>query len=211
MKKYRYAKKNIDMILAFILLVCLIIIPVIPIVCLLIFFDNPGPVFYFQNRVGKDGKIFKIIKFRSMFIGAEKKLEKCIETGEYNPLDFKKETKDEYTRLGKIIRKTSIDELPQLLNILKGEMSFIGPRPIQQFEIESYLSKMGEEGKIILEMRESVLPGLLCYWQVSKDKDKISFHERMKLDIDYVQNISFIEDSKIFIRGILTVLRLGNY
>lgn len=209
---YSRVKRIFDVIFSvFILFLIIFIVPIIPIICLLIFFDSPGSVFYFQKRIGKNKTEFDMIKFRSMYTGSDEKLRNDIEAGLINPLDFKEASKEGYTRVGMILRKTSLDELPQLFNVIKGEMSIIGPRPIQQFEIDRYIHEYGATAIEKIDTRNSILPGLICYWQVNKNKNSMSFAERMELDDDYVKNMSLSEDIKIFIQGIFTVIRLGNH
>ena len=208
--KYFIIKNIIDRLSATLLLIILIIIPIIPIVSLLIKLESRGSVFYTQERVGKDGKLFKMWKFRSMEIGSDEILKKNIKNGIINPLSFKNESISSYTKIGKFIRKTSIDELPQLINIIKGDMSIVGPRPIQKFEIKSYLDVTGLVGEQNIILRNSVLPGLLCYWQTSDEKDKINLSKRVDMDLDYVNNLSLATDFKIILKGIKTVLSAKN-
>ncbi|MBF0713333.1 sugar transferase [Gemella sp. GH3] len=206
---YIIFKTLADRLLALLLLILLFIIPLFPIICLLIKLESKGPIFYTQKRIGKAGKTFDMLKFRSMEVGSDKFLKEQIKKGFIDPLNFKTEVTDNYTKIGKFIRRTSIDELPQLINIIKGDMSVIGPRPIQQFEIDNYV-KDSKENKSNIEKRNRVLPGLLCYWQVSSNKESMGFDERLMLDIKYVDKISLIEDFKILFSGIKVVLFPNN-
>ncbi|MBF0715600.1 sugar transferase [Gemelliphila palaticanis] len=202
---YIFLKNIIDRFLALILLIALIIIPIIPLTALIIKLTSRGPIFYKQLRVGKNGEEFYMIKFRSMYVGYDSLMLTKIQEGKTNPLNFKIESKEGYTSIGKYIRKTSIDELPQLINIIRGDMAIIGPRPLQKFEIETFLENSRENKKIILK-RNSVKPGLLCYWQINPQKDTMIFKDRMNLDVLYFDSISFITDFKILVLGFKTVL-----
>lgn len=132
---YLILKNTLDRFLAFVLFITLIIIPIIPITILAIWIEDPGDVFYLQDRVGLNGKKFKVIKFRSMYKDADQRIKESINSGKTERLNFKEHSQSMTTKVGKVIRKLSIDELPQLLNIIKGDMSIVGPRPLQQFEI----------------------------------------------------------------------------
>ena len=153
-------------------------------------------------RYGKDGKKFRIYKFRSMCIDADKRLKEYLEQNEEARIEFEEnhKLKDDprITKLGKFIRKTSIDELPQFINVLKGDMSLIGPRPIVDGEIEKY----GENKDKFLSVR----PGLTGYWAANGRSD-ITYEERMKMELYYVDNISFNLDFKIFFKTILSVIK----
>jgi exopolysaccharide production protein ExoY len=168
--------------------------------------DNKGPVLFKQKRTGKNGKQFFIYKFRSMVINSEEKL-KC------NNLLYEKYLKNNYklepeedprvTIFGHFIRKTSLDELPQLFNVLKGEMSLVGPRPVVPEELDEYKDKKN----IFL----SVKPGVTGYWQVS-GRSEIGYPERVDLELFYVYNQSFVLDITILIKTVLQViLRKGAY
>lgn len=156
----------------------------------LIYFDDPGPVFYRSTRVGKNGKLFSMYKFRSMKVGAPNLLNPDGST--FNSADDTRQT-----RVGKILRKTSIDETPQLINIIKGEMDVIGPRPVLDFQLDSFTEE--EKGKL------AVLPGLTGYSQAYCRNELTSHEERMQ-DAWYAKNVSFLLDLKIFFKTIDTVL-----
>ena len=155
--------------------------------------DDPsaGPIFS-QERVGRNGKIFKFYKFRSMCPHAEEKLGALLEKNEMDGPVFKMKDDPRITRVGKFIRKTSLDELPQLWNVLKGDMSIVGPRPALPREVEKY----GEYE----QQRLYVTPGFSCYWQIAPHRNEISFEEWMDLDIKYVQERSFWVDWKIILK-----------
>jgi exopolysaccharide biosynthesis polyprenyl glycosylphosphotransferase len=167
--------------------------PLFLVIFLLIKIDSKGPAVYSQIRVGKDGKLFKMYKFRSMITNAEELLEKLKEKNEMDGPMFKIKDDPRITKVGKFIRKTSIDELPQLINVLKGDMSLVGPRPSLPKEVEQFESWMLE--------RLSMSPGLTCYWQVS-GRNNIGFKEWMEMDIKYVREASIITDIKLIIKTI---------
>ncbi len=169
-----------DFIFATILLV--VFSPLMLVVAALIKIDSRGPVFFRQERIGKDGKVFRIFKFRSM-------------VWNNNMRDYSR--RDEYTHVGKVIRRLSLDELPQLLNVIKGEMSLIGPRPW----VVEYWTNMNKEERL----RATVLPGITGLAQV-KGRNGISIFSKIEYDIIYVRNFSFRQDVKIFMMTILTVL-----
>ena len=207
---YLILKNALDRFLAFFLFITLIIIPIIPITILAIWIEDPGDVFYLQDRVGLNGKKFKVIKFRSMYKDADQRIKESINSGKTDRLNFKEHSQSMTTKVGKVIRKLSIDELPQLLNIIKGDMSIVGPRPLQQFEITHYILTH-QEMVIDLKMskRFSVKPGLLCYWQVTPNKNDMPFADRMDLDLLYIDNVSFKTDFLLILKGFYTVL-MGN-
>lgn len=161
--------------------------------------DDPsaGPIFT-QERVGRKGKIFKFYKFRSMCPNAEVKLEELLDSNEMDGPVFKMKDDPRITRVGKFIRKTSLDELPQLWNILKGDMSIVGPRPALPREVAQY----GPYEK----QRLYVTPGLSCYWQIAPHRNDLSFEEWMNLDVKYVQERSFLVDWKIIFLTMRAVL-----
>ncbi len=155
------------------------------------FEDSKGSILFSQKRVGQYGKEFNMYKFRSMVSNAEELKAKLIEQNEMSGPMFKMKHDPRITKVGKFIRKTSIDELPQLINILKGEMSLVGPRPSLPKEVAKFEPWMLE--------RLEVKPGLTCYWQVMGRND-IDFEEWMKLDIKYVQDRNFGLDLKLIFK-----------
>jgi Undecaprenyl-phosphate galactose phosphotransferase WbaP len=163
----------------------LFLLPIVLLLGLAIRLDSPGPALFFQNRLGKDGKPFRAAKFRTMHVDAEQRLEAVLKSdgalrAEYE--QFHKLTNDpRVTRIGRVLRKYSLDELPQLLNVLRGEMSLVGPRPYLQREVPDMDQKEG----IILR----VLPGMTGMWQVSK-RNSTTFAHRVKMDVYYVRNWS---------------------
>ncbi|MDD6041520.1 MAG: sugar transferase, partial [Clostridia bacterium] len=165
---------------------------------ILIWIDSPGasPIFS-QVRVGRKGKEFKFLKFRSMVPDAEAKLEQLLDRNEMDGPVFKIRDDPRITRVGRVIRKTGIDELPQLLNILKGDMSIVGPRPALPREVAQYSEYE--------QKRLWVTPGLTCYWQIQPRRNELSFEEWMELDLKYIRERSFLTDWKIIFRTIYTV------
>lgn len=166
---------------------------------LLIVLDDPhgGPIFS-QYRVGKNGRKFKLYKFRSMVVHAEDNLESLMQQNEMDGPVFKIKKDPRITRIGHFIRKTSIDELPQLFNILKGEMSIVGPRPSLPREVEKYTPYQMQ--------RLLVTPGLTCYWQIQPQRNSLSFEEWVALDIQYIQDRSYWLDWKIIFKTVGAVL-----
>lgn len=183
----RYIKRIFDFLLALIALIILAI--PMAIVAVIIKLDSPGPVIFKQKRIGKNGKVFEIYKFRSMCVGAEK-----TGSGVYSGKGDAR-----VTRIGRIIRATSIDELPQLINILKGDMSFIGPRPPLTYHPWDY-SEYTEEQLRMFEVR----PGITGWAQVNGRKD-VEWNHRIELNVWYVDNVTLLLDIKIFFLTIFKV------
>ncbi|MDR2465732.1 MAG: sugar transferase [Streptococcaceae bacterium] len=191
---YRFIKRSIDLVGSG--MGILILLPVFAIVGFLIKLDG-GPAFFRQKRVGKDGEIFEILKFRSMCIDAEAKLSDLMEQNEIEGAMFKMKNDPRITPIGRFIRKTSIDELPQLWNIFKGDMSLVGPRPPIVHEVEEYSAKD--------KKRLTVKPGASGLWQVS-GRNELSFHEMVDLDIKYIKNQSVKQDLTIILRTLHVVI-----
>lgn len=188
-KIYLIVKRCMDFIGA----LCGIVLlsPVFLIVALLIKYEDPkGSVFFKQERVGKDGTRFNMYKFRSMVIDAEDKLNDLLQLNEASGAMFKMKEDPRFTKIGRFIRKTSIDELPQLINVLKGEMSLVGPRPPLPREVKEYTPYDMQ--------RLMVTPGCTGLWQVSGRND-IGFEEMVCLDIFYIKNRKIMLDIKIII------------
>jgi len=189
-------KRLLDIIAAFILLI--LMCPIFLITALLILIDSPGPIFFSQFRVGRWGRKFKFYKFRSMIVNAESIKEKLLDKNESQAgVIFKMKDDPRITRVGKIIRKYSIDEMPQIWNVLKGDMSLVGPRPPLPQEVNQY----SYEDRIRLD----VIPGITCIWQISGRSD-IDFRGQVKLDEEYIKNQSFWNDIKILLKTIPVVL-----
>lgn len=199
---YRAIKRMIDIIGAIVGIIFLI--PTTIVVCLArkISKEDKGPLFYEQLRYGKNGKIFRLYKYRSMCIGADEKLKEYLANNEEARKEFKKTHKlqndPRITKIGNFLRKTSLDELPQMINILKGDMSFVGPRPVVEKEVEDY----GKNKDKFL----SVKPGLTGYWQVN-GRSSTTYEERMKMELYYVDNCSLWLDIKIFFKTFIAVFK----
>lgn len=186
---YNFIKRVLDILCSLIGLI--ILFPILAIVAILIKVDSKGPILFSQKRVGLNGYIFKMYKFRSMVIDAEELKNRLKEQNEMSGPMFKIKNDPRITKIGRFIRKTSIDELPQLINILKGEMSLVGPRPSLPNEVLEFEPWM--------KRRLEVKPGLTCYWQVM-GRNSIGFEEWMKLDVKYVKNRSFLLDLKLIFK-----------
>lgn len=185
---YLKVKRIIDIIISLVGLA--ITSPLLLITAIAIKLESPGPVIFKQERLGVEGKVFKINKFRSMCLDAEK-------DGVYE-----KKGDSRVTRVGRIIRKTSIDELPQFINILKGEMSLIGPRPALTYHPWGYEEYTDNQKKMF-----NVRPGVTGWAQVNGRK-AVEWPRRIELNVEYVENISFLLDVKIFFKTILKVLKM---
>ena len=188
---YEVIKRLIDVVCSFIGVV--VLSPLFIIIAIIIKTTSKGPVFFSQKRVGKDGKEFDMYKFRSMVVNAEELKEKLAAQNEMSGPMFKMKDDPRVTRVGKFIRKTSIDELPQLWNVLKGDMSLVGPRPSLPKEVAQFEDWMYR--------RLEVKPGLTCYWQVS-GRNNIDFEDWMKLDVKYVDERSILIDIKLIFKTV---------
>ena len=191
---YEISKRAIDIIGAGSGL--LLLSPVIVIVACAIKFTSKGPMFFSQKRVGKNGELFDMYKFRSMVVNAEELKEKLAHQNEMSGPMFKMKDDPRVTKVGKFIRKTSLDELPQLWNVLKGDMSLVGPRPSLPKEVAQFEKWMYK--------RLSVKPGLTCFWQVS-GRNNIDFEDWMKLDIKYVDERNIWIDIKLIFKTVLVL------
>lgn len=191
--RYCLIKRILDIAIS--LIGIIVLFPVFVITVIAIWCEDGRPIIYTQERIGKNFVLFKIYKFRSMRKDAEKIHEKMREKYKNNEVSFKLQDDPRVTKVGKIIRKFNVDELPQLLNIINGDMSFVGPRPLPVYE---YKEAQKRYGKKYIE-RYYVPQGLTCYWQIS-DRAKQSFEARMQLDVDYAKKCNFIEDMKLFVK-----------
>ena len=172
--------------------------PIMLIVAILIKFEDPkGPIFFSQIRNGAYPTTFKMYKFRSMYIDAEERLEELMHLNEQSGPAFKIKDDPRITKIGKFIRKTSLDELPQLFNVLKGDMSLVGPRPAIPREVEQYTDYQ--------KQRLFVKPGLTCIWQVS-GRNNIEFDQWVELDIEYIKTRSLWLDIKLILLTIPALL-----
>ena len=202
---YLFIKRCIDIIGALIGLI--ISSPIFILVSIMYLFgESKGPVFFKQQRYGKNGKLFYIYKFRSMVVNANEKLKQNKELyKKYIKSNYKLEQDEDprITNLGRFLRKTSLDEIPQFINVLKGDMSLVGPRPIVEEELFEYKDKK--------EDFLSVKPGMTGYWQVS-GRSNIGYPERVNIELYYVYKQSLLFDIKILIKTVLVVfLKKGAY
>ena len=199
---YRFIKRIIDIIGGLVGIVLLIPITIVLYLISIFSKENNGPIFYEQLRVGKNGKFFRIYKFRTMIIGADKILKKYLEENEEARIEFEKNQKLEYdpriTKLGKFLRKTSLDEFPQFINVLKGDMSLIGPRPLVEGELDAHKGNH--------KIYESVKPGITGYWGVN-GRSNTTYEERLELEYYYAKNFSFWLDTKIFFKTIISIVK----
>lgn len=193
---YYFFKRMIDIILS--LLTIIITLPFVIVLIVVIKFESPGPAIFEHKRYGKNGNFIKVYKFRSMYKNAQEMLKKLTpEQKKEFTENFKLKNDPRITLVGNFLRRTSLDELPQLFNILIGNMTIVGPRPIVEKEIEKY--------GIYADKFLSVKPGLTGLWQVSGRSDT-TYDERVLLDMEYIDNMNFINDVKIFLKTIISVI-----
>lgn len=196
---YLSVKRVQDVVLS--VLGLLLLLPLMLLIALIIVIESPGesPIFI-QKRVGMNGKTFIFYKFRTMYPDAEQHLQELLDRNEMNGPVFKIKDDPRITKVGRILRKTSVDELPQLWNILKGDMSLVGPRPALPREVAQY-----DEHAM---QRLSVIPGLTCYWQIQPKRNSLSFEKWLELDMKYIEERSLLVDWKIMFGTISTVLHM---
>jgi lipopolysaccharide/colanic/teichoic acid biosynthesis glycosyltransferase len=198
---YATAKRAFDLVAGGFILVLLV--PVIPLVALMIRLDSDGPVFYRQDRVGKDGRLFKFYKFRSMRSDSDRMRAALESRNDLSGPVFKMKNDPRITSVGQFLRRSSLDEIPQILNVLKGDMSIVGPRPALPGEVAKY--------EPWHRRRMAVKPGITCLWQVA-GRSHVSFDEWMRLDIEYISRRSVRADLAIFLKTIPAVMaRRGAY
>lgn len=195
-KLYASVKRLLDVLLSVTALI--ILLPVLLLTAVAVKLDSKGPVLYAQRRAGKNGKPFKMYKFRSMCADAEHKIKDLRHLNEKDGPVFKMSNDPRITKVGQIIRKISVDELPQLFNIIRGEMSIVGPRPPLISEVEQYNAYQMQ--------RLNVTPGLTCYWQIS-GRSMLSFDEWIELDIEYLKKCCLWTDLIIIFKTIPAVLK----
>lgn len=188
---YLVIKRTTDILGAF--LGIMVLSPLMIIIAMIIKLESIGPVFFVQERVGKNGKTFKMYKFRSMVYNAEELLDKLKYKNEMTGPMFKMKNDPRVTKVGEFIRKTSIDELPQLFNVFKGEMSLVGPRPNLVREVICF--DEFQKQKLLVK------PGLTCYWQIM-GRNTIDFKEWMELDIKYIRETNTLNDIKIIFKTV---------
>ncbi len=194
--RYEFCKRGLDIVASATLLT--LFSPLLLAIALGVKFTSPGPVLFKQRRLGRGGKVFMCLKFRTMVQDAEALLKQCRELMTQFDENYKLIEDPRITKLGAILRKTSLDELPQLWNVLRGDMSLIGPRPI----VEPELSKYGDHGSRLLEVK----PGLGGLWQVSGRSDT-TYAERIAMDIAYVETRSFWLDLRLLIATAMVVIK----
>ncbi|WP_019866108.1 sugar transferase [Methylovulum miyakonense] len=191
-----FVKRLIDIIASLILM--FLLTPLFLVIMALIYKSSPGPVFYKQTRVGRWGKLFTMWKFRSMYLDAGERLKEIMAQNEMTGgVIFKMKNDPRIFPVGKFIRKASIDELPQLWNVLKGDMSLVGPRPALPSEVNQY--------SLEDRRRLEVIPGITCIWQVS-GRSNIPFPQQVQLDVQYIQSQSVWMDIKLLLQTIPAVL-----
>lgn len=196
-KVYLAIKRLIDIIGS--LIGIILLSPIYIIIAILIKFDSPGKVVFGHTRKGKGGRDIKVYKFRTMYSNASEIFENFTpEQKEEYYKNFKLDNDPRVTKLGGFLRKTSLDEIPQLFNILKGDMTIIGPRPI----VEKEISKYGDKAEKLF----SVVPGLAGYWQANGRSDT-TYEERVEMDMYYIDNMSFWLDTKILFQTAISVLK----
>lgn len=199
---YRFVKRLIDILGGVVGTVLLVPITLCVYLARKILKEDDGPLFYEQLRIGKNGKVFRMYKYRSMVVGADEKLFEYLEENEEARKEYKeyKKLKNDprITKVGKFIRKTSLDEFPQFINVLKGDMSLVGPRPYLPREKED----MGEYYTYIIKSR----PGITGYWQITGRSD-VTFEDRLKMDYNYNQNKNLKTDFKLLVKTVLNVVK----
>jgi lipopolysaccharide/colanic/teichoic acid biosynthesis glycosyltransferase len=198
---YFFVKRIMDITLS--VMGLLILFPVLLITAAAIRMETKGGILFTQLRTGKNGKTFKMYKFRSMCMDAEKKRKELTDRNEIEGPIFKIAKDPRITKVGKIIRRFSIDELPQLVNVIKGEMSIIGPRPLATYETEEFTEYEN--------LRHKVKPGLTCLWQISGRSDT-TFEQMIGLDLKYLRKMSIFTDIRILFKTVgVVVLGKGAY
>lgn len=192
---YHTVKRGFDILASGVALVLLS--PLFGVLTVKIKKEDGGPAFYSQTRIGKNGKPFKMWKFRSMIMNADKMVKQLEEQNEIDGAMFKIKDDPRVTKIGHVIRKYSLDELPQLWNVLKGDMSLVGPRPPLPMEVEDYTPYD--------KLRLTVIPGCTGLWQVTKRNDA-DFDEMVELDLEYINNSSLWFDFKILLKTVGVVI-----
>lgn len=196
-RRYWVLRRAQDIV--FSLLALILLAPLALLISLAIVLDSPGDGAIFrQRRVGRDGKLFWLYMFRTMCPDAEEQLNELLSQNQMDGPVFKIKGDPRITRVGRFLRKTSLDELPQLLNVLQGDMSIVGPRPALPREVELYSDYQRQ--------RLYVTPGLSCYWQIAPHRNEMSFDEWVALDLKYIQERSFWVDWKIIFLTVRAML-----
>mgnify|MGYP005772954647 FL=1 len=199
---FRFIKRTIDILAGIVGIILLIPITLVVAIMRIIKKENDGPIFYEQLRIGKNGKQFRMYKFRSMCLNADETLKKYLEENEDAKKEYKKYKKLKYdpriTKVGKVLRATSLDEFPQFINVLKGDMSLVGPRPYLPRE----KNDMGKYYNIIIKIK----PGVTGPWQI-RGRSNISFEDRLKIDAEYIQKMSITNDVKMVLKTLTKVVK----
>lgn len=198
---YTAGKRLFDLAVG--LIVFVLVIPIVPLIALMIKLDSPGPVFYRQDRVGKGGRLFRFYKFRSMYRESDRLRAELETKNEQEGPVFKMKADPRITPVGQFLRRSSMDEIPQILNVLRGEMSIVGPRPPLPVEVARY--------EPWHRRRLDVKPGITCLWQIA-GRSQIGFDEWMRLDMEYLRTRSLRCDLTIFLKTLPAVMaRRGAY
>ena len=194
-----WKKKRIFDVSVTVIILTFLIIPIL-ITALVVFLDDPkGSPFYKQVRIGRHGKPFNMYKFRSMYVDAEKRKKDLMDSNEMDGPVFKMKNDPRITRVGRFIRKYSIDEIPQLFNVLIGNMSIVGPRPALPEEVEKYSDYN--------KLRLVVTPGITCTWQIMPDKNDIPYEKWLEMDLEYIETRTTLKDIKIILKTPFAMLR----
>lgn len=198
---FRFIKRTIDILAGIVGIILLIPITLVVALIRVIKKENDGPIFYEQLRIGKNGKQFRMYKFRSMCMNADDTLKEYLENNKEAKKEYNKYKKLKYdpriTKVGKVLRATSLDEFPQFINVLKGEMSLVGPRPYLPREKKD----MGKYYDVIIKIK----PGVTGPWQI-RGRSNISFEDRLKIDAEYIQNMSLKNDIKMVLKTFTKVV-----
>lgn len=198
---YAAGKRVFDLAVG--LLVFVLVLPIFPLIALMIKLDSAGPVFYRQDRIGRGGRPFRFYKFRSMYREADRRLAELQSRNEQDGPVFKMKADPRVTPVGQFLRRSSMDEIPQILNVLRGEMSIVGPRPPLPVEVARYQPWH--------RRRLDVKPGITCLWQIA-GRSQIGFDEWMRLDMQYLRTRGFRTDLAIFAKTLPAVMaRRGAY
>lgn len=198
MKIYSFVKRLHDVVFATI--ASIVLLPFMLLCMLIVFIDDPkGSPLFIQKRCGKNGKEFNFYKLRTMCVNAEEILEDILQQNEMEGHAFKMKDDPRITKVGKFFRKSGLDELPQLWNVIKGDMSIVGPRPPLPREVENYDDYH--------KQRLAVTPGITCYWQIQDNRNSITFDEWVELDLKYIKERSFLTDWKIIFRTFGTIIK----
>ena len=194
-----WRKKRIFDVSVTVIILIFLIIPIL-ITALVVFIDDPkGSPFYKQVRIGRHGKPFNMYKFRSMYVDAEKRKKDLMDSNEMDGPVLKMKNDPRITRVGRFIRKYSIDEIPQLFNVLVGNMSIVGPRPALPEEVEKYSDYN--------KLRLVVTPGITCTWQIMPDKNDIPYEKWLEMDLEYIETRTTLKDIKIILKTPFAMLR----